>query len=137
MEKTLLIAGCGIFVLLGAIHLAYTVFTDKFNARDPRLTEDMKRVSLVLTRRTSMWKAWIGFNASHSLGAMLFGALYIVIAVENYGYLRSSIPLNAMLLVVPLAYMLLAVRYWFRTPAIGILLATLLILLSMVLPKIS
>jgi hypothetical protein len=137
MEKTLLIAGCGVFVLLGAVHLAYTLFTDKFNARDPKLTEDMKRVSPVLTRRTSVWKAWIGFNASHSLGAMLFGAVFMVIAVENYAYLRSSIALNAILLVVPLAFLLLAIRYWFRTPAIGIVLATTLILLSMALPKIS
>ncbi len=28
----------------------------------------MQQVSPVITRQTTMWKAWVGFNASHSYG---------------------------------------------------------------------
>jgi hypothetical protein len=36
----------------------------------------MKQTSPVLTGETSMWDAWVGFNTSYSLGAMLFAADY-------------------------------------------------------------
>jgi hypothetical protein len=133
MEKLLLLAGCTIFVLLGAVHLIYTLFTDKFQPRDAGLMADMQRVNPVLTRRTTMWNAWIGFNASHSVGAIFFGVVYITIASENYGYLRASIALNILLLAVSLAYLVLAVKYWFSVPRNGIMLATILIVLSMAL----
>jgi hypothetical protein len=131
MDKYLLIAGCGIFVLLGGAHLVYTFFSNKFDARDASLTEAMKQVSPVITRQTSMWKAWIGFNASHSMGAILFGLVFIVIALENNDYLRHSLALNAILLAVPLSYLILAIRFWFDKPKYGIILALTLILLSM------
>jgi hypothetical protein len=131
MEKILLLAGCAIFVFMGGIHLVYTLFTDKFQPRDAGLMAGMRRVSPVLTGRVSMWNAWIGFNASHSLGAILFGAIFIAITLENYTYLRMSIALNVILLLVPLSYLALAVNYWFSAPRNGILIATILIALSM------
>lgn len=133
MDKILLFAGCAIFVLLGGAHLAYTFLSNKFDARDASVTIAMTVTSPVLTRRTTMWKAWVGFNASHSIGAMLFGAIFMVIAAENYAYLRASIALNAILLLLPGAYLALAFRYWFKTPRNGIMLAWLLIAASFVL----
>ena len=133
MEKITLVAGCAIFVVLGAMHLWLTFFGTSFEPREAKLADDMKRVNPVLTRQTTMWKAWVGFNASHSLGAILFGAVYIVIALENYSYLRTSIALNVMLLSFPLAYLALAIKYWFSKPRTGVLLASVLILLSMIL----
>ena len=71
-----------------------------------------------------MWKAWIGFNASHSLGAMLLAALYLLLAIRHMPVLHES-PLLAWLGVAGgLAYLALAWRYWFRTPLIGIALGT-------------
>lgn len=131
MDKILLLAGCAIFVAMGAMHLYYLLYTDKFLPRDEKLMADMQRVSPNLTRRTTMWKAWIGFNASHSLGAILFGALYIVVALENYNYLRGSIALNVILLAVPVSFLFLAIKFWFRAPRNGIIAGSILIVLSM------
>jgi hypothetical protein len=131
MEKILLLAGCAVFVCMGGIHLVYTLFTNKFQPRDAGLMADMQRVSPVLTGRVSMWNAWIGFNASHSLGAILFGVIFIAIALENYAYLRTSVALNVILLLVPLSYLALAVNFWFSAPRNGILIAATLIALSM------
>ncbi len=133
MDRILLIAGCSIIALLGSAHLVLTFFSNKFEARDPALTEAMKQVSPVISRQTTVWNAWIGFNASHSLGAMLFGIVFIAIALENYSYLRASLALNVILLVVPAAYLALAVKFWFSKPRNGIAIALALILLSMAL----
>jgi hypothetical protein len=123
VDKILLVAGCGIFVLLGAAHLAYTLWTNKLDPRDPQLIEAMKQVSPVITRRTTMWKAWVGFNLSHSLGAILIGLVFIDLALESYGTLEASLVLNAMLLGVPAIYLVLAIKYWFKSPRNGILVA--------------
>lgn len=75
MAQILLIMGASIFGILGVIHLMYTFFTNKFEAHDSSVTEAMKKTSPALTKETTVWDAWIGFNASHSLGAMLVGAV--------------------------------------------------------------
>jgi hypothetical protein len=130
MDKILLVAGCGIFVLLGVAHLAYTLWTGKLDPRDPQLIEAMKQGRPVITRQTTMWKAWVGFNLSHSLGAILFGLLFIDLAIESYGTVKASFVLNAMLLGVPAIYLTLAIKYWFKSPRNGILVAWGLIIAS-------
>jgi hypothetical protein len=136
VDKLFLVLGCSVFVVLGGIHFYLTMFTNKFEARESRVTSDMARVSPILTSRTSMWKAWIGFNISHSLGAIVFGLVYVIIALENYDYLKTSTALNVLLLVVPLILLMLAVRYWFNKPRNGILVGFGLILISLVLRTI-
>ena len=66
IEQVLLIAGASIFGVLGTLHLIFTFFTNKFDAYDSSVTEAMKNTSPVLTKDTTVWDAWIGFNASHS-----------------------------------------------------------------------
>jgi len=68
-----------------------------------------------------MWRAWIGFNFSHSLGVLLFAAL----AVWT-GSRINTLPVGIMpaLTLIGCAYLVLAVRYWFRIPAIGIAIGT-------------
>ena len=73
-----------------------------------------------LTDRTDLWRAWVGFNYSHSLGAVLFGAFVILIgrSAESYAFEAPlAVPLA---LVVSLCYLVLGFKYWFRTPIIGI-----------------
>lgn len=76
MRQILVAAAAAIILLLGFLHLAYTFFTREFNPRDDELGTDMRKASPRITSQTAMWKVWIGFNASHSLGVILFGAIY-------------------------------------------------------------
>lgn len=124
VEQILLIVGATIFGLLGSIHLAYTFFTNKFDARDQAVTDAMKATSPVLTRDTSMWKAWIGFNASHSLGAITVAAFYIPLAISNMAVIRESLWLTILPVTIGFAYLYLAKKYWFKIPLIGITLST-------------
>ena len=92
----------------------------------------MKYVSPVITRQTTMWKAWIGFNASHSYGALLFGAVYGYLAIVHSAFLFQS----RFLLLVGLAllggYVFLGKVYWFSVPFRGIVLSTALYLAALV-----
>lgn len=124
MEQILIIIGATIFGLLGTAHLVYTFFTNKFDARDSAVTEAMKAASPVLTKDTSMWDAWIGFNASHSLGAMLFAGIYIPLAVSHFSIIQQSFWFSQLPVVVGLSYLYLAKRYWFKIPFVGVLISS-------------
>jgi hypothetical protein len=124
LAQTLIVTGALLFGLLGTLHLGATFFTDNFNARDAATTAAMKATSPVLTRRTSLWNAWVGFNASHGLGAMLFGAIYMVLALGHMQMLSQSPALLWLAVAGSLGYLALAQRYWFRTPLVGIALAS-------------
>jgi hypothetical protein len=41
----------------------------------PDLTARMRTVSPAISRETTMWRVWVGFNATHSFGLILFSAL--------------------------------------------------------------
>jgi hypothetical protein len=122
--QALLIAGAAIFGLLGSLHLAYTFFTDKFLPRAGGVAEAMKGTSPVLTRQITMWDAWVGFNGSHSLGAILFGAVYLILATQHMELLAHSRSLLLVAVVTSAAYLWLAYTYWFRIPLAGIAAAT-------------
>lgn len=128
LSQTWLVAGGAIFAVLGALHALYTFLDEKRPRRlapdDPKVIEAMAASSVRLSRGgTTMWRAWVGFNYSHSLGAAMFGAACILLGLT----LKVYAPPRAFLFV-PVAigslYALLAVRYWFRIPVIGIALAT-------------
>jgi hypothetical protein len=72
---SLITASAAIALLLGLTHLLYSFYGPKLLPRDPELQARMQQVSPVITRQMTMWKGWVGFNASHSYGLILFGAV--------------------------------------------------------------
>lgn len=131
MDQILLILGCLVFVVLGCVHLAFTLFRDSFEPRDAALLQRMREVSPKLTRHVTMWNAWVGFNISHSLCAIVFGLFYIVLSLENHSYLVGSIALTLILLAVPAIFLAVALKYWFYAPRNGIIAASALIVISL------
>jgi hypothetical protein len=123
-ERLLLLAGAAIFAVLGSLHLAYTFLGARLQPRDPAAIAAMQATHPRLTRETTVWRAWIGFNASHSLGAIVFAAFVIGLAGWRMDVMRDS-PAFAWLAVAnSLAWTVLAWRYWFRIPLAGTLLAS-------------
>lgn len=125
MQQSLLIMGAAIFGCLGLLHLIYTFSGNKFEARDSSVTAAMKSSSPFISRDTTMWKAWLGFNASHSIGAMLVAAVYIPMAVEYLSIIQQSLWFTVLPILISVSYLLLAKRYWFNIPFIGISISTL------------
>jgi hypothetical protein len=123
LSGLLLSLSAAVVLTLGTVHLVYTFWGTKLTPRDPAVRTAMIAAHPVLTRRTTMWRAWIGFNASHALGAILFGLLYGYLALAQPALLFRSPYLLAVGLGVLAAYLLLAKLYWFRIPFVGILIA--------------
>lgn len=128
----LVAASAAILLLLGLAHLLFTFHGPKLLPRDLALQARMQEVSPVITRQTTMWKAWIGFNASHSYGLILFGAVYGYLALAHDELLFRSFFLLALGLLVLLGYVFLAKMYFFRTPLRGVALATVLYVFALI-----
>lgn len=125
IAQVLLVIGSSIFLVLGNLHLYYTFFSSKFQPRNPAVENEMSSTSPNITKQTTMWRAWIGFNASHSLGAIFFGAVNLVLSLSLFHVFQQSVFLPVIILSTLLFYLFLARNYWFRIPFIGILLANL------------
>ena len=122
-------------MLLGLIHLFYTFYGPKLLPRDRDLKTRMQNVSPVITRETTMWKAWVGFNASHSSGAILFGAVYGYLALAHGAFLFQSTFLLSLGLLMLCGYAFLGKRYWFSVPFRGILLAAVLYVIALIISR--
>jgi hypothetical protein len=120
LATILLSASASIVLVLAGLHLLYTFRGPKLFPRDRALLEKMREVPLVISRQTTIWRAGVGFHASHSFGALLFGALYLYLALESTHFLARS----PFLLGLGGAYLLgmavLARLYWFNIPFAGI-----------------
>ena len=124
LAKILWFTGSAIFLALGTIHLYYTFFSGKFAARNRAVVTAMKNTTPVLTNETTMWNAWIGFNASHSAGAIFIGLINIILVVQYFPVLQNSLILQLFNILTAIFYCWLAKKYWFRIPFIGILITT-------------
>jgi len=125
-----------IILLLGLLHLLYTFRGPKLRPRDADLEARMKEVSPVITRQTTMWKAWVGFNASHSYGAIFFGVVYGYLALVHSAFLFRSTTLLAVGALLLAGYTFLGKRYWFSIPLRGIVLALVAYLGALVLASL-
>ena len=124
LAAALIAAAAAVIFLLGLVHLAYTFRGRRLHPRDAGLEARMRDTPLVITRRTTMWKAWIGFNASHSLGAIFFGATYGYLPLAHREVLLRSAFLLCVGFLLLVAYALLSQRYFFRAPLRWVLVAT-------------
>ena len=126
MIAFLLILGGSISCVLGGLHAIYTLL-DLRNPRwlvpvDPSVAQAMANSALRLSRGgTDMWRAWIGFNFSHSLGVLLFAALAFWA-----GSRINTLPVGIMPAptLIGCVYLVLCLRYWFRAPAISVAIGT-------------
>ena len=114
--KILMVLSASIVFTLGVVHLVYTFWGPMLTPRDPALQLSMSQIAPVITKETTMWWCWVGFNASHSMGLILFGLLFGFLALAH-GQLLFQSPF---LLVVGLAMLggmvVLCKVYFFSVP---------------------
>lgn len=137
LSRYLFVAGAVPFLVLGAAHAFATPRTPEqskgLSPADPAVRAEMARATLLLTRRTTLWLAWVGFNLSHSLGVILFGTVVLLIGRSEAVFAREAAVFLPLAVVVSIAYLILAVRFWFRTPIAGVAVSLVLFLGSWVL----
>ena len=126
MIAALLILGGSISCVLGGLHAVFTLL-DLRNPRrlvpvDPSVAQAMANSALRLSRGgTDMWRTWIGFNFTHSLGILLFGALAIWAGAQV-----KALPVGVLptLTLIGCLYLVICLLYFFRTPTIGVAIVT-------------
>lgn len=126
----LMVLSASVVLLLGSVHLIYTLRGNKLWPRDAALRSSMEAVSPVISAETTMWRAWLGFNISHSFGAMLFGLVFGYLALAHSALLFGSTFLLWVGLLMLSGLSVLAKLYWFRIPLIGLSTALLCYLAS-------
>jgi hypothetical protein len=109
----LITASVAIMLLLASAHLYLTFFTRAFSPRDASLEAQLKTMTPILTRETTLWRSQIGFHASHSLGVMLFGVVYGYLALSQSALFFHSAFLLTLGAIVLISYLVLAKLYWF------------------------
>ncbi len=112
----LVTASAAIVVVLSLLHFLYTFRGDKLHPREPGTMQAMRQSGLMLTRQTTVWRAWIGFNVSHSFGLLLFGLLYGYLALTAPGLLFGSLFLRALGIALLAGWIALSRMYFFRAP---------------------
>jgi hypothetical protein len=131
-SRILIGSSAAILLYLGGVHLAYTFLTHKFSPAERPLELSMKQVAPRISSETTMWKAWKGFNVSHSMGLLLFALIYGYLVVYRWEVLHRSYFLAGTGLLMLLGYVVLARVFWFTAPLIGVSAATLLYVVGIV-----
>jgi hypothetical protein len=118
--KILMVLSAGIVFTLGVVHLVYTFWGSNLAPRDPALQIGMSQIAPVITRETTMWRCWVGFNASHSMGLILFGLIFGFLALAHGELLFQSPFLLVVGLAMLVGFVVLSKLYFFSAPLIGV-----------------
>jgi len=129
--------GSLIIFILGSIHLFYTFFTNKFKSKNDVVIFEMKKSNPILTKETTMWKAWTGFNASHASGALFIGIINFYLAFRHFQLLITDSFLMLFSIATIVFYAWLAKTFWFRIPFLGILIALICYVASSILTLLN
>lgn len=123
LARVLISTSACIMLLLGSVHLLYTFWGNKLAPRDPALQEAMNAMPMVLTSETTVWRAWVGFNASHGTCAVFFALVFGFLAFSHPELLFRSAYLQWLGVVVLVGFVVLARLYWFSIPLLGVTVA--------------
>ena len=112
VATALMATSAAIFFTIGMLHLIYTFYGPKLTPRDPALQVRMREISPVITKETTMWRCWVGFNATHSMCLMLFGLIYGFLAIFHSNLLFASPYLLVVGLLVVVGCLALSKAYF-------------------------
>jgi hypothetical protein len=83
--------------------------------------------------KPSMWSLWLGINIGIGLGVFGFGLLALLIATHDFKLIESIDAIRPLAIAFGLAYLALALRFWFYLPVLLSTTATACFTLAMVL----
>lgn len=137
IAKYLWVIGSITITVFAGLHLYLTFFTNKFSSKNEKLMEEMNSSSPVLTNELTMWKSWIGFNASHSSGGIFIGIINFYLALRYFTLLQTDHFFFVFTILTIGFYVWVAKTYWFKTPLVGLLVALACYLISYILVLIN
>lgn len=122
-SQIFIILGAIPFLVLGSLHALFTALDMRDPRRlvpkDPEVADAMAGTTIRLAPSRTMWRAWVGFNLSHSLGAVVFGLIYLLLALLEFEMLLVRPVLVYLAVLISVVYVTLSLKYWFIVPTIG------------------
>lgn len=106
--------GSIIILVMGILHMYGTLFSNGLYPRDNKLADDMRRSPPKLTDKLNMLDSWIGFNATHSAGAVFVGSVNFYLAWNYSDLLHNDIGLQLLTIFTIAFYVWVAKRFWFH-----------------------
>jgi hypothetical protein len=141
LSRYLFLLGALPYVFLGTAHALATPLTTEqrkgLSPRDEAYRQSMVQQTVLLTRRTNLWLTWVGFNLSHSLGAVLLGVVVLLVGRSAASFAVNGPVFVPLAVVVSGTYLAIGLRYWFRTPIIGIVISTVCFVASWVVGSLA
>jgi hypothetical protein len=134
--RVFMLLSAGVVFMLGIIHLVYTFSGTKLMPRDPSLQVSMSLATPVITKDTTMWRCWVGFNATHSTGLILFGLVFGYLALAQPRLVFDSWFLLSTGMVTLAALVVLCRMYFFNAPLLGISIASICYVISVALSRV-
>ena len=134
--RVFMLLSAGVVLMLGIIHLVYTFSGTKLMPRDPSLQVSMSLTTPVITKETTMWRCWVGFNATHSLGLILFGLVFGYLALAQPRVVFESGFLLTTGMATLAALLVLCRMYFFNAPLLGISIASICYVISVALSRL-
>jgi hypothetical protein len=123
MTQLLIVIAALPFLLFGVGHGAITLrdlrHPRAFTPPDATLRQAMQQSSIRFRPDINLWRAWLGFNLTHSLGLVVFGAAFLYIGIFQPGTFASSLLVQSFAVVVSAAYLVVSSKYFFVHPVIG------------------
>ena len=135
-SRLFMLLSAGVVLMLGIIHLVYTFSGTKLTPRDPSLQVSMSLTTPVITKETTMWRCWVGFNATHSLGLILFGLVFGYLALAQPRVVFESGFLLTTGMATLAALVVLCRMYFFNAPLLGIGIASICYVISVALSRV-
>ena len=135
-SRLFMLLSAGVVLMLGIIHLVYTFSGTKLMPRDPSLQVSMSLTTPVITKETTMWRCWVGFNATHSIGLILFGLVFGYLALAQPRVVFESWFLLTTGMATLAALVVLSRMYFFNAPLLGISIASICYVISVALSRV-
>ena len=135
-SRLFMLLSAGVVLMLGIIHLVYTFSGTKLMPRDPSLQVSMSLTTPVITKETTMWRCWVGFNATHSIGLILFGLVFGYLALAQPRVVFESGFLLTTGMATLAALVVLCRMYFFTAPLVGIGIASICYVVGLALSRV-
>lgn len=90
IAKYLWVLGSVILLLLGGLHVRGTLFTEDLYPRDRTLVDLMSVSLLEIDDKAVFWKAWLGFNASFSIGLLFMGFVNLYLVLKHVEVIKNE-----------------------------------------------
>jgi hypothetical protein len=112
VSQYLWMAASLVFFLLGYVHLSTHLSGAKYLKREKNKNGEIENTTTALSSDTYSFKPWPGFTLRHSIAAIYFGAINLILSGGYFIIVKESYLFVATAVTIALFFLYLAILYW-------------------------